>query len=212
MSSSAKRKIVVWVLVGLWGAYFFWPEPSVRHGPGVLVPDAPGQSGPSNPLPWTVDSYKLKSLADLSLTARVLSKARYYVGRETDLSRYDLALGWGPMSDEAVLDRITISQSSRWYRWRYRNPPPISQGQIIRHSGNFHIIAATDQILAKVKKLRRGDLVRMEGRLVHVSAADGWRWKSSVSRTDTGARSCELMWVEALSVVNPPGRGRAGGG
>jgi hypothetical protein len=30
--------------------------------------------------------------------------------------------------------------------------------------------------------------------------SSGWRWVSSLSREDTGAGACELIWVESLSV------------
>ena len=31
-------------------------------------------------------------------------------------------------------------------------------------------------------------------------AADGWRWVSSLTREDTCAGACELIWVERLEV------------
>ena len=37
--------------------------------------------------------------------------------RESDLAPVDLALGWGRMSDEAILKDIQISQSGRFYFW-----------------------------------------------------------------------------------------------
>ena len=33
--------------------------------------------------------------------------------------------------------------------------------------------------------------------LVEATSEDGWRWRSSLTREDTGARSCELVFVEA---------------
>ena len=29
-------------------------------------------------------------------------------------------------------------------------------------------------------------------------APDGWRWRSSLTREDTGAGACELVWVERI--------------
>jgi hypothetical protein len=31
-------------------------------------------------------------------------------------------------------------------------------------------------------------------------APDGWRWRSSLTREDTGAGACELVWVERIAV------------
>ena len=39
---------------------------------------------------------------------------------------------------------------------------------------------------------------RLRGYLVRVEAADGWQWRSSLSRADTGAGACELVLLEAL--------------
>ena len=36
--------------------------------------------------------------------------------------------------------------------------------------------------------------------LIEVRGADGWRWRSSLTREDTGAGACELVWVERIAV------------
>jgi hypothetical protein len=45
------------------------------------------------------------------------------------------------------------------------------------------------------------DRVRVAGKLVEVHADDGWQWRSSLSRTDTGASACELLWLERLEIL-----------
>jgi len=165
----------------------------------VLVALPPAQSAATLTTPWKVDEYTIGSMSRIDLKARVLSKAYYRFGREVALSRYDLALGWGPMSDQAVVDQLSISQSNRWYRWHYQKPP-LDEKQMIANSGNFHIIPANDQIRATLNQLRIGHIIKLQGQLVHVKAPDGWRWRSSLSRTDTGVHSCELVWVEQLSI------------
>jgi hypothetical protein len=32
--------------------------------------------------------------------------------------------------------------------------------------------------------------------LVEADGRDGWKWRSSLTRDDTGDGACELMWVE----------------
>jgi len=46
----------------------------------------------------------------------------------------------------------------------------------------------------------REDAVRLAGLLVDAQAADGFRWGTSLSRTDSGMGSCELLWVEEAQV------------
>ena len=43
--------------------------------------------------------------------------------------------------------------------------------------------------------------MRIEGWLVEARAADGWRWRSSLTRDDTGGGSCELVFVRDLQVL-----------
>ncbi|MBU2709290.1 hypothetical protein KCM76_25060, partial [Zooshikella marina] len=54
-----------------------------------------------------------------------------------------------------------------------------------------------------LKSVKKGDIIQLVGSLVNVDANDGWRWRSSMTRTDTGGGSCELIWVENLSIVTP---------
>ena len=112
----------------------------------------------------------------------------------------DVAFGWGKMSDEAVLARIDVSQSGRFYYWRYEGSPPIPHREIELSSANMHLIPATKAIEKKLKNLRPGNVVALKGYLVDVQGEGGFRWKSSLTREDTGGGACELVWVEELEV------------
>lgn len=68
--------------------------------------------------------YELEALANFDIEARVLSKENYYADRESELVPVDLALGWGAMSDSSVLEKLSISQSGRFYFYRWKNEPP----------------------------------------------------------------------------------------
>ena len=52
----------------------------------------------------------------------------------------------------------------------------------------------------ELKNIRQGDIVTLKGYLVRVEAKDGWRWKSSLTREDTGGGACELIFVEDLEI------------
>jgi hypothetical protein len=64
----------------------------------------------------------------------------------------------------------------------------------------MHLIPADNEIAKIIKKVRAGHVVEIEGYLVKVQARDGWRWKSSLTRKDTGHGACEVIWVEDISV------------
>ena len=140
--------------------------------------------------PFQHKDYKIIPRRTFYLEARVLSKRRYRTGREEQLAPFDLALGWGPMSDDTILKDIKITQSNRWYYYKYKLPPPLAKKEIIRHSGNMHLIPANNTILNQIRKVRPGQVVELEGYLVSVRAEEGWKWNSSLSRTDTGSGSC----------------------
>ena len=144
--------------------------------------------------------YVIEPLASYDIRARVLSIERYRMGREADLSPVDFALGWGPMSDGAVLDKLTISQSNRWYHFRWEGSPPIDPTLMAKSSANTHLVPANDSVKDRLLKVSKGEVVRLSGYLISVRHADGWTWRSSLSRDDTGGGSCELMWVTDVQV------------
>src|ERR1700675_2689677 len=56
----------------------------------------------------------------------------------------DLAVGWGPMSDQAILDQMSISQGQRWYTWRPEHQRlPLSNDEIVSHSANIQAIPSS---------------------------------------------------------------------
>ena len=62
------------------------------------------------------------------------------------------------------------------------------------------MIPANGEIARQLKSIRAGNMVHLKGFLVEVTGKDGFRWKSSLSRADTGGGACELIWVESLYV------------
>ena len=201
MSMLEGKKILIVALVLLAGmAYRDWSSRDIEYPPGVLVAELPKQTNVQGPASVTMDEYELTLRADFEIRARVLSREDYSWGNEADLSPVDLALGWGVMSDQAVLDRIEISQHSRWYYTRYKLPAPISDREIIQNSGNMHMIPAQNRIRKKLKGVRVGDIVWLRGRLVDIDHPSGWHWRTSLSRKDTGGGSCEIVYLEDFEI------------
>lgn len=179
------------------------PSGWVSLGPGVMVDEIPRQSLISSPSAREHEGYTITDVAYFDLKARVLAKEDYHFDRGAELSPTDLALGWGRMSDERIIDQIAISQSGRFYYWRVRDYP-IPHAEIVSSSANMHLIPANDQVRHALDRIRPGELIELSGRLVNVhSMDDDWRWKTSTRRNDSGAGACELIWVEHLQVVTP---------
>ena len=180
-------------------AWWFWPEPAVSHPPGILVKEEPEQLPPGNASRITKEGFTIIPLAKFRVRAVVLHRERYRFDRGSSLSPLDLALGWGPMSDQSVIDQLDVSQSYRWYHWKAQRLP-ISAGEIITHSANMHMIPASDDVEETLLSAIRGDIVDLQGYLVEVHGEKGWKWVSSLRRDDTGDGSCELVYVEHASV------------
>ncbi|MBC2730853.1 hypothetical protein [Thiobacillus sp.] len=189
--------LIVAIAAGAWNHFSARP---VDHAAGILAPDDPVQIDRSGLPAFSVADYRIMPAATFSLQARVLSTEVYHAGREADLSPVDLALGWGPMSDSAVLDRLQISQGNRFYFYRWSGTPPIPPTDIVEHSANMHMIPANDDIKRRLGTVRTGQIVALSGYLVRVQAPDGWHWNSSMTRSDSGNGACELVWVQDLAI------------
>jgi hypothetical protein len=195
-----RRVLYVILAIAAIVAWRDWNRRAIDHPPGVLVPEYPRQEAAAPGATIELNGFRLTPRAAFSIRARVLSRENYYLGTEADLAPMDLALGWGAMSDQAILDRIDITQGSRWYFTRYELPAPLADRDIIRHSGNMHMVPANPQILRQLKQVRRGDIVQVQGYLVDVDHPSGFRWRTSLSRDDTGGGSCEILYLERIRI------------
>jgi hypothetical protein len=195
-------KIALYACVALLAilAWRDWNQREIVHEPGILVSSGPRQQNLEGGESFDRGEFQLTRRASFDIEARVLSREDYWFGQESDLSPIDLALGWGVMSDQAVLDRIEISQGSRWYFTRYEFPAPVSDHQIITNSSNMHLIPANDWVRGKLEKIRRGDIVQLKGSLVDVDSVSGFYWRTSMRRDDTGNGSCEIFFVEEVYI------------
>ncbi|MBF6025833.1 hypothetical protein [Lysobacter niastensis] len=164
--------------------------PRVHAGALPLQSDVPGSLSP-----FRLQAATLTPLAGFSIDARVLSREDYRAGREADLSPTDLALGWGRMRDDDVLSQLDISQGGRFYSYRWQNEPPLPPAEIVRSSANMHLIPANAAAAEALQDVRKDDRVRIDGWLVEAKAPDGWYWRSSTTREDSGAGACEVIYV-----------------
>jgi hypothetical protein len=151
-------------------------------------------------LAFRLDQAMVTPLAGFSLQARVLSREDYSLDVESKYSPTDLVLGWGAMADPNISDQLDISQSNRWYQYQWgNNGPPIAPNEIIRSSANMHMIPADRSVADALAKVRSGDTVRVDGWLVNIDDDDGWYWRSSTTREDTGEGACEVVYVCSIT-------------
>lgn len=158
---------------------------------------------PAGTAPMTVrrrlNAYRLFPRAAYDVSARVVGTEPYVLGGAGALMPWDLALTWGDLTKDPYLSRIAYTQFSRFYGWSTRDGT-LDLGYIGSHSANVHVIPASGRISSVLSRVRRGDLVRLEGELVDADGPHGFRWSTSLSRTDSGPGACETMYVRALTV------------
>lgn len=147
-------------------------------------------------LPFRLGAATVSPLAGFSVQARVLSRENYSLGPEAVYSPTDLALGWGPMAAPGIAEQLHVTQGGRWYRYEWgREGPPIDAGQIASHSANMHMVPADATVARALARIDEGNIVRVSGWLIRIDGDNGWHWQSSLSRDDTGAGACELVYV-----------------
>lgn len=168
--------------------------------PGAVVQGEPEQDDRARRAAFEHKGYRIEPFARFTVRARLLAAESYRFGREADLSPVDFALGWNDMSNDAVLARLQISQANRFYFYRWQGEPPVPPDVIVRSSANMHLIPANATVARALQRARPGAVVTLRGWLVDVAAADGWQWRSSRTRADSGAGSCELIWVEDVEL------------
>ncbi|MBP1731124.1 MAG: hypothetical protein H6Q55_1553 [Deltaproteobacteria bacterium] len=193
---------VVWVLLLVFclvAAYHSWLHREMSRPAGILAAEEPLQGSAASLSDIQKDEFRIKPLATFDIKARVILAKRYWFGQGSGLAPVDLALGWGPMSDSNILQHFKFSQSDRFYFWSTKSFP-VSRGVIESHTANMHMIPANDEIEDVLKAVRPGNIVHVKGYLVEAFAPNGWRWRSSLSRTDTGRGACEIIWVESIEV------------
>ncbi|MEI8342075.1 MAG: hypothetical protein WCH43_11155 [Verrucomicrobiota bacterium] len=197
-----KLFFLIVVAAAVW-AYFNLLAP-IKYPSGILIPTEPDQLMVSKAIdPVHKGPFTLRLVAEYTIDARVLHLKRYWSGEIAKFAPYDLAVGWGPMSDQSVLDRLTITQGNRFFFWEYEGQSPIPEKEIISHSANMHLIPASFFVRNQIAWLRRGELVRLKGYLVEVTAPGMIPWRSSMSRSDTGNGACEIMWVQSVEKLKP---------
>lgn len=183
-----------WLLIpALWLA---WWVRSEHTPPGVLVAEAPLQRE-TLPREWTHNGFTIRALAEFRIRARLLGREHYWLDGGARLAPFDLALGWGVMSDQSMLDRLWWSQGHRFLNWTAPSQGwPLPFDELNSHVSNVHFVPATAAVRGAAEWTRTGRIVELRGYLIEADGPGGTKWRSSLTRTDTGPGACELMWVE----------------
>lgn len=144
------------------------------------------------------DGYQMIELEAYSNQFRILAREDYTHDEGAKFSPVDFAVGMGIMTDPKIYQQFRIKQRNRWYYWQV-DQYPIPRRDIEINSANMHIVPATPEIAAQLKRVKPDDLLILSGALIEINHPNGWHWRSSLSREDTGDGACELMRVDSIT-------------
>jgi hypothetical protein len=193
-------KVILLTYIG-WGAWNWYTDRPFHQPDGVLAAADPKQTDVPAQNKVQLGRWTLTVRADYQITARILGRERYHFDALSDLVPEDLALGWGPMSDNRILRTVDISQSNRFYYWREDARRPVPRDSIITHSANTHVVPGNSMIAKQLARLRPGEVVTLSGELVDGVRDDGMWIRTSLVRDDTGAGACEVLLVSDVAVL-----------
>jgi hypothetical protein len=190
-----------WLVAAL-TVFAIWRLYSTRDlhpAPGVLAVADPVQRDIESAPVIERGDFRLRPRAEFDATVRILHREDYSLGDLASLVPTDFAVGWGRMSDSAVLAGIEISQANRFYFWR-TDTWPLERAEIESHSANWHVIPADESVRKVLARLRAGSVVELRGRLVDIEGREGGM-PTSLTRTDTGPGACEILFASHARVL-----------
>ncbi len=168
----------------------------------------------SEPVQKNLDEKKIvqqnfkDGLAYVTLVAKYKMYGRVYAKRYVpsklhlaSIVPYDVTIGWGDLKSKDVYKTIKTVMSGRVVYWFYNSKCPLNEKEINSMMSNNHLIPANKNVKKGIKKLRKTDVVYIEGYLANVSIHKPHiieRSTSSLTRDDTGLGACEMIYVTRI--------------
>ncbi len=150
----------------------------------------------ANGLAPTEQQQKISVLEPFRGEFRILGSKEYTDDEQAKFSPIDYAVTRGLFTHPEIARQISINQYDRYLNWQMAKPPIPAQyaTQLV---SNMHIIPANPEIAKEIKKVKRGDLVRLTGDLVQVNDKD-LVWKSALDWNGVGDGACKLIRVDSI--------------
>ena len=139
---------------------------------------------------------KISTLEPFHGEFRILGSKEYTDDAQAQFSPIDYAVTRGLFTEPEIARQINFRQYDRYLNWQMARPPipPKLATQLV---SNMHIIPANPEIAKKIKQVKRGDLVRLQGDLVQINAKD-LVWKSALDWNGVGDGACKLIRVDSI--------------
>lgn len=149
------------------------------------------------------------------ISGKVVSVRKWRKWEESDFPIWkeifpiDFGLVWGKLTDEKYAQYVKFSHrpASRFLHWRYKFPtegPSLSEEYMSKHFSNNHLSPANETIKYALHKVKKGDLVRIEGWLMEMDLYKSGQKissaRSSTTREDVWGGACESIYVKKIQI------------
>ncbi|SPF43344.1 hypothetical protein SBDP1_440002 [Syntrophobacter sp. SbD1] len=197
-----EKKQMLLVFLALLLAFVLYMEVRSSRGltypPGILIKSEPQMVLIKDPKPWKVGKKVIFPMVEFWLQGRVLCSERYDDDPLSDICPIDIGLGWGPMSDQSIIDQLDIVQANRKLEYSVsdQDHPPPSYASLWEYVKNVHTLPASGDIKKKVCSVRTGDLIELRGCLVAIQENGQWTYVSSLKKeVGLDHTTCLIFWV-----------------
>ncbi len=156
--------------------------------------------------PYKGETYLVQPVAEYELWGLVVSHNNIHSPTDiyhdrSSVDTKDLCVIWG-----TNLTRDDFQQVAYWSDpWSCGFAVPAHLLFSPDHLSNNHLITADQRIRDRIDDVRIGDQIHLKGLLVNYSSRrmpHAWR-KSSTTRTDRGNGACEVVFVDAIDILQP---------
>jgi len=149
---------------------------------------------------------KLTTVAEFLVSGKVLAITKHGRYKDVisgkDVMPVDIGITWGEFATQLPngiifkhsLPTLDFTSKNKWLFWDGTTDLKTAE-KLKHHVANIHIVPKDENILALIQNIQKNDLVKMGGFLVDVQI-DNKLYKSSMSRSDTGAGACEILYVD----------------
>ena len=218
MDTSRVKKYVFWALVCIFWVSFFLRKDlrSINEiVPEVLKEPEQIEVVQHDLIVFTRNNYRFEvtPLYKYSISGLVVSRFDYSkvsLERVVQAFPVDFCIIWGSNVANRIyqLKTIRFSQDCRWCQVEWNQPV---NGFKMDELSNNHLLVDNQVLEKRIRSILRGDQVRISGLLVSLKAVNTSQndtfnppymtWKSSVTRTDSGAGACEVIYVQDVQIL-----------
>ena len=203
---------VIVVLSFFWLLVSFWNRNDIPGSTDYVaaIANEPRQARtgrPSFKASWDDVDYLVEPEYDYDLVGMVVSyrhhdnNSRMHRLADDHLNMLDVCVVWGNNAGSAQLGEIDFWNGIFTCNVKTRNQEAWDSFDMNQLSNN-HLLSDDEDIRRRVRKVKIGDQIRVQGVLAAYQSPGGRRG-TSTTRTDTGDGACETIYVDRFEIVRP---------